>query len=215
MRQVAIVVEGQSEKLFVERILAPHLAPGDVYPQAIITKTSVTGRGGGGWRGYRDQLGVLVGQSHWDMVTTMIDFYRSPTGMPGRDLTGSDVVTTVAIQEAALREAFDPEGTTRFHPFLMLHEFEALVLSAASLQDRVLGDQRAAAEIARWVDDASGNPELINGGPNTAPSKRLEGLFQDYVKTASGIEILMGAPFDEVRARCPRFNGWVEDMTAC
>ena len=48
MRQVAIVVEGQSEKLFVEQILAPHLAPGNVYPQAIITKTSVTGRGGGG-----------------------------------------------------------------------------------------------------------------------------------------------------------------------
>ena len=54
LRQIAIVVEGQTEEAFVVQVLGPALGP-DVHLQPIVTHTSRTAhgalRGGGGWRG--------------------------------------------------------------------------------------------------------------------------------------------------------------------
>lgn len=57
------------------------------------------------------------------------------------------------------------------------------------------------------------NPEEINGGRDTAPSKRLLGLF-NYNKTADSIEMLEKIGFDAIYARCPRFSAWFDSLVA-
>lgn len=53
------------------------------------------------------------------------------------------------------------------------------------------------------------NPEDINGGVNTAPSKRLEAIFP-YKKVHDSELILTEVGIAEIRLKCPRFNNWVQ-----
>ena len=54
-------------------------------------------------------------------------------------------------------------------------------------------------------------PEDINGGADTAPSKRLMRIFP-YEKTADGEMILEALDIDDIRGKCPRFNKWMEKL---
>ena len=55
------------------------------------------------------------------------------------------------------------------------------------------------------------NPEDINSGSETAPSKRLMKIFP-YQKTTDGEIILEALPIDDIRSKCPRFNEWLENL---
>lgn len=213
MKRVAIVVEGQTEQRFIQEILGPYLAERDTHAEAIITKTSRTGRGGGGWRGYGDLLDSLTRQPHWGLVTTLLDHFEAPMGMPGRDLDGNGAAHAAELRQAAILDAY-PDAVVPFEPFLIVHEFEALVIAAGALQDSVLGDASHSMAMRRWVAAAGGQAEAVNGGSNTAPSKRLAEQITDYSKIATGLEILRGVPLDDLLPSVPRFQGWVHALHA-
>lgn len=89
MRQLAIVVEGQTEDRFVGDILRPHLWTRGIDIQPIIVKTSRTAgrasaKGGGSWRHRRKDIGNTLRSSQFVCVTTMIDFYGYPDDGPAR-----------------------------------------------------------------------------------------------------------------------------------
>lgn len=217
MKQIAIVVEGQTEQQFIEQVLAPRLSTHGVYPQAIITKTKRTAtgsfRGGGDWTAYGEVLRVLAHQPHWALVTTMIDHYAYPSNAPGRSChpPGEHIPEHCADhRQEAIRQLIDSDSVN-FSPFIMLHEFEALVIASGATQSTVLGRTEAPSQFQRMIREA-GSAELINDGPDTAPSKRVARVIAGYSKTFDGIAIIDNGSFDDLLEACPRFAAWYRQL---
>lgn len=214
MRPIAIVVEGQSEKAFVDAVLQPHL--GYQTPlTAIVVQTSRPASGGkraggGRWKNYRSQILRLVHQPHWSLVTTMIDFYGLPSDMPDPfcDLPHRQR-DCVRAQARAIEQDI---GATRFLPYLVLHEFEALVIAAGSTQDSVLGSAALTDHFRGCLREYGGDAELIDGDVRTAPSKRIKQATGTYNKVRDGLAILQSSGLDAVLPQCAGFARWVERL---
>ena len=209
MRQVCILVEGQTEEAIVKTLLIDAAKARDIYLIPIIVRTSLTpagaSRGGGSWKHYDRQLNDLLSQSHWDLVGLIIDYYGYPSGAPGFELPEAPGDQRQQQIVAALKEHYsDP----RFHPLVVLHEIESLVLSAIRAGGgRGLLSEKTIEHLIRAIDDAGG-PEKINNGEKTSPSKRLLALEPEYGKTSTGISILQEVGLAAVLDRCPVFAAW-------
>ena len=209
MRQVCILVEGQTEEAVVKTLLIDAAKARDIYLIPIIMRTSLTpagaSRGGGSWKHYDRQLNDLLSQSHWDLVGLIIDYYGYPSGAPGFELPEAPGDQRQQQIVAALKEHYpDP----RFHPLVVLHEIESLVLAAIrSGGGRGLLSEKTIEHLIRAIDDAGG-PEKINNGEKTSPSKRLLTLEPEYGKTSTGISILQEVGLAAVLDRCPVFAAW-------
>ncbi|WP_273119767.1 DUF4276 family protein [Actinomyces dentalis] len=209
MRQVCILVEGQTEEAVVKTLLIDAAKARDIYLIPIIMRTSLTpagaSRGGGSWKHYDRQLNDLLSQSHWDLVGLIIDYYGYPSGAPGFELPEAPGDQRQQQIVAALKEHYpDP----RFHPLVVLHEIKSLVLSAIRAGGgRGLLSEKTIEHLIRAIDDAGG-PEKINNGEKTSPSKRLLTLEPEYGKTSTGISILREVGLAAVLDRCPVFAAW-------
>lgn len=214
MRQVAIIVEGQTEEAFVGQVLGPYLGT-DIHLQPIITHTrraadGTAHRGGGGWSGYRSLLQRLVPQPHWSLVTTLIDFYAYPADAPGRNChTVGEHTPTLCVRRraAAMQETVPGDWL----PFIALHEMETLVIASGSLQATVLGDARAPGVFERIIREA-GDAEHIDDGPQTAPSRRVLEALPGYRKAQDAVAVLQGHDLGEALAKCPGIARWVERL---
>ena len=209
MRQVCILVEGQTEEAIVKTLLIDAAEARAIYLIPIIMRTSLTpagaSRGGGSWKHYDRQLNDLLSQSHWDLVGLIIDYYGYPSGAPGFELPEAPGDQRQQQIVAALKEHYpDP----RFHPLVVLHEIKSLVLSAIRAGGgRGLLSEKTIEHLIRAIDDAGG-PEKINNGEKTSPSKRLLTLEPEYGKTSTGISILREVGLAAVLDRCPVFAAW-------
>ena len=209
MRQVCILVEGQTEEAVVKTLLIDAAKARDIYLIPIIMRTSLTpagaSRGGGSWKHYDRQLNDLLSQSHWDLVGLIIDYYGYPSGAPGFELPEAPGDQRQQQIVAALKEHYpDP----RFHPLVVLHEIKSLVLSAIRAGGgRGLLSEKTIEHLIRAIDDAGG-PEKINNGEKASPSKRLLALEPEYGKTSTGISILREVGLAAVLDRCPVFAAW-------
>lgn len=54
-----------------------------------------------------------------------------------------------------------------------------------------------------------GNPEMINDGSETAPSKRLSKIIKGYSKVNYGSLVAQEIGLLKIRAKCSRFNEWI------
>jgi hypothetical protein len=54
-----------------------------------------------------------------------------------------------------------------------------------------------------------GEPELVDEGPDTAPSKRITRHRPDYLKTSDGPAILGNIGLSTIRIACPHFDTWL------
>lgn len=209
MRQVCILVEGQTEEAVVKTLLIDAAEARAIYLIPIIVRTSLTpagaSRGGGSWRHYDKQLNDLLSQSHWDVIGLMVDYYGYPSRAPGFELPEAPGDQRQSQIVAALKEHYpDP----RFHPLVVLHEIESLVLAAIRAGGgRDLLSEKKIEHLIRAIDDAGG-PEKINNGEKTSPSKRILALEPEYGKTSTGISILREVGLAAVLDRCPVFAAW-------
>jgi hypothetical protein len=62
------------------------------------------------------------------------------------------------------------------------------------------------------IIDSYPNPELINDGPETAPSKRLKNLILGYDKPLYGAYIALENGLNSVIDKCPRFRSWLQKL---
>ncbi len=58
------------------------------------------------------------------------------------------------------------------------------------------------------------NPEEIDDGVETAPSKRLLRMIPRYRKIVDGVNAAQIIGIDRVRAQCPHFNDWLIGLEA-
>ena len=214
------IVEGQTEETFVNQVLKPYL--GDRYIWAAVRCVLTSRRGGvkyrGGFRSYaqpqRDILSWLREDQNDDVrFTTAFDVYRLPSDFPGYGdaQAAGDPYEKVRILEAALH---DDIGDWRFIPYLQLHEFETLLLSepgqlAAHFTDGQAGIQNLVATAGQIA-----NPELINDGPDTAPSKRIIAEIPEYagMKPSAGPIVAEKIGLANLRLRCRHFGEWIDRL---
>jgi len=125
MVRLHVLVEGQTEEMFVKEILSPHFNGLELY-----LTPWLAGKHGGIGR-YERERGDLLKRLKQDRSAF---YYAMPTSWPGREAAeGSPEAIEQAILAdicAALGEGFDP---ARFIPYVQMHEFEALLFSAPKL----------------------------------------------------------------------------------
>lgn len=99
----------------------------------------------------------------------------------------------------------------RFTPYIQLFEFEALLFSDPQVFDRNFEKQEFL-DYAYLQATLLLNPEEINEGTDTAPSKRLERSIKDYNKVVYGSLLAQEIGLEKMREKCPRFNNWIETL---
>lgn len=220
MTFIFVVVEGETEEGFVKRVLAPHFkrSQATLTPIIISNKAGLTsGKHRGGLSKYsivREHVDSLL-QTPDVYVTTFFDYYGLPTDFPGFEddaLPASHVVRkrVVFLESQFADDLGDPD---RFIPYFQLHEFEALLFSDVQALDqktRALSPDtsRSLQELERIVNSFD-TPEDINDDPSTAPSKRIERLYDGYRKVPFGEIVAQSIGLDLIRDKCPRFNAWL------
>jgi hypothetical protein len=90
-----------------------------------------------------------------------------------------------------------------------MHEFEALMLSHPSVLADTLYSPHLTREFQTILDSTMGDPEAINDSPNTAPSKRIKGLFPEYDKVLYGSLVAEVIGLERIRGSCLHFNNWL------
>jgi hypothetical protein len=212
-----ITVEGQAEKAFADLALTPHLANFniEVKPRVVLTNRKLGKRGGIlDFAKIEGDLGRLMKQDRHPEArfTTMLDLYALPHEFPGwqEAQVKSLPLERVTTFEQALKGKF---GDDRFHPYIQLHEFEALLYcDLGELQRRLSGSASGIAALQREVSHMQ--PEDINEGPTTAPSKRIINHLPVYERS----KVRVGAPaaaaigLPSLRSKCPHFHHWVNQL---
>ena len=209
---VMVLVEGETERSFINEVLAVELGKKMVFLDALSIDGDVK------FERVQHRIGDFLKQRPDIYVTTFFDYYGVKK-WPGVDRVPQNAAPgeIARIVNEATRKRVQqlfPELWTekRFIPYMAIHEFEALLFSDSDILALELDIQRN--EIDSIVFE-SGGPEAINNDPHTAPSKRLIQLTDDqFSKTTQGIIIAEAIGIPKMRAKCPVFNGWLEQLEA-
>jgi hypothetical protein len=213
-----VVVEGPTEKTFVDQVLAPEFWPRNAIVDCRAVKTGrhrgKDYRGGiGGYRKLKNDLSLWMRQDQqpdaW--FTTMLDLYALPKDFPDFEDCARRRGPTERVECLEERLAQDLSHR-RFIPYLQLHEFEALLFSDPQQFEIAFPDNPSAIEQLKTIRDQFPNPEEIDDSPETAPSKRILKILPDYEKTVAGPTILKQIGLPTLRRQCPHFNQWIEKI---
>ncbi len=213
--KLQIIVEGQTEQLFVQQILIPHLYLKGInsFCHVIPTKTTNKTYRGGVSSFSKIEIEIkrtLQKKTHY--ITTMFDFYAIPSDTPGTTEAKSvdNSWKKVQIIEDSITHFIDNQ---RFISYIQLYEFEALLFSNIEIIDEIMSlDNESRKTELSDILSVAGEPENINDNPETAPSKRLESLYPSYRKTLHGALIFNKIPLSHIRAHCPHFNNWITKL---
>ncbi|MGO8757401.1 MAG: DUF4276 family protein [Terracidiphilus sp.] len=215
------VVEGQTEETFVRDILAPEFGAHRIYCDAhrITTgrRKGVVYRGGLiDYLHLRKDLDLWMrqdgAQDSW--FTTMVDFYQLPPEFPGfeESKNWSDPYQRVSFLESKLKEDID---YWRFIPYVQLHEFESLLFADPSSFSLAFPDIGAGVTTLQEIRDRVGNPELIDEGLDTHPSKQICRVVPQYAKASAGPLIAKQIGLPTLRQECQHFAEWISIILSC
>jgi len=220
--RVDIVVEGQTEASFVNKVLCPYFYTRDInlIPRTVLTKADKKHgkqhKGGlGNYQKPKNDIEMCLRAAKVNAlyVSTMFDFYRLPNDFPGYNeaMRLPDPYEKVAILEKSIKEDLCRNSPV-FIPYLSLHEFEALLFSNVDIIDKHFFDKNT--ESLKTAVSEEENPELINGGDETAPSKRIIKCVRRYEKTkvSDGVEIARKIGLNVLREKCKHFNEWITKL---
>ena len=211
MTRLNITAEGFAEERLVTDILRPHLLQFGIYTDVrkVITSRKLGVRGGiTSYARFRDDVTRWIKEDPKAWHSTCIDLYGPMGDFPGNKASaGWQPYPRVHEMQRALAEDI---GSYRFIPYIQLHEFEALLFSDPIKMEMWLGLYHPVpAGSFQRILDRVGNPELINEGLQTAPSKRILSIYPGYDKIDDGILLLHEIGLGKLRENCPNFNDWV------
>ena len=220
--EVVIVVEGQAEQTFIREVLAPEMSVKGVFLQAALI--GKPGHKGGNIRFERARMdiGRFLKQRPNTYICTMFDYSRIEPSWPGMvellEIINSGKKLSAEekgkkVEKATLTkigELFPNDNVdTRFIPYIEMHEFEALLFSDTTiLANRISVEQ---AKIDRILTEC-GEPEEIDDGLNTAPSRRLISLCDGYRKVAMGKTVSGAIGIPTIRNKCRHFDSWITKL---
>jgi len=210
MKRLYIVCEGHTEEAFVKEVLAPAYTALDI-------RASRVGKRGGikSWGEIENDV-IRFLKDQEASVSMMIDFYRLPKDTPGISAIAENPKKPTIAAQIIQEQIACKISCTRFIPFLMVHEFEALLFSNPDAVG-LLFSKKELAEDMSAIKSQHQNPECINGGKDTKPACRIEGLFQahlarGYAKPLDGPNIAKCIGLERLAAECPHFKGWLDRL---
>ncbi|MDE6493811.1 MAG: DUF4276 family protein [Bacteroidales bacterium] len=218
-----VLCEGKTEEEFIKHVLKPYLQPFNIIAKSILLTTSRKKNAQGGLNSYtqvQKDLRLLIAQtSHkaneLHYFTTMFDFYKLPNDFPLYKRASSihDVYKKIETLETAF---LDDIQHPHFIPYIQLHEFEAFLFCGI---EQLAQKYNECAKDIRKLEDAvrecKGNPEMVNGGISTAPSKRITNIIDKtyhYNKPQTGREITKQIGITKLKERCLHFSEWIEKL---
>jgi hypothetical protein len=222
---IHILCEGPTEQGFVNEVLRPYLIENGVTSvKSVIVSTNKKLNAQGGMSSYthaRTDLNLMrLSNPDNDFVThiftTMFDLYALPNDFPGYDKAKA-IVEPYACVNALEQSLSNAICDTRFIPYIQLHEFEALLFCGIEHIAKLYPKCKSHCEQLSKDLQKVGNPELIDNGPTTAPSKRIikaiegNGKYK-YNKPTTGKSVTKEIGIDELRAKCPHFNEWIDRL---
>lgn len=215
MKRLILIVEGDSEKEFVTKVLSPFFYSKNIYNiECFKIKHSK-----GGLSKYshlkKDILNVIYENNA--IVTTLIDFYALPHDFPKFKDSESiiDKTKKLSFLEDAIKKDIESSQNKIFPnliPYIQLHEFEAFIFSSIKGIESLFETSEANFEALQKVINEYPNPEDINENPNTAPSKRLLKNIKGYNKVVDGVSIIEEIGIEIIIQKCPRFSYWVNSL---
>jgi hypothetical protein len=212
MIRVHVFCEGQTEESFVIEVLQAHFNTMGIYLNPIVARTSRTGKGGiPSYAKIKWQIEKKCKEDPNAWVTTLIDYYGSPSDFPGKK--NAEKFNDPYQKVAHIEQAFSQDISQKnFIANLLLHEYEALLLTDVDKFSDWLGADVAAALSKETADFKS--PEHINNSKETAPSKRIIKHCKNYDKPVFGSLIAMDIGLNAIRQSCLHFNGWLNRIEA-
>ena len=216
MKRSVFIVEGEPEESFVNNVLKPYFCSEGIYNAIQCFKTKHSNGGISKYSYIKEDILNIIYERDV-VVTTMIDFYRLPSGFPGyKELTKlQSHQEQVALLETRLKEDIEQSQNRKFDnlfPYIQLHEFEALVFSSVKGIDSLFETTEVDYKGLTDVIQEFSNPEDINNHPDTAPSRRLKKLIPGYNKVIHGIGIIQEIGMTTLLAKCPRFAHWINNI---
>ncbi|MDR1241162.1 MAG: DUF4276 family protein [Deltaproteobacteria bacterium] len=216
MIRLHITTEGSTELRFAKTVLAPHLGVFDIVVDSRSVLTSKDNRFSKEYRGglkhyekaKQDILTWMKQDYHSECrFTTMFDLYALPKDFPGYDEAENqqDPYERIRLLEKKMEVDI---GSVNFIPYIQLYEFEALILAEPQKLDwEYLEHETPIKNLADMVGGQ--NPELINDGPETAPSKRILKEIPEYDKPTGGVAVAEKIGLQTIREKCRHFDEWV------
>jgi len=218
MSRIILVVEGETEQAAVREVVAPHVAL-----QGVFVTAALVGRPGhkGGVRPFpqvsRD-IARLLRQEPDTRIGTLFDYYALPCDWPGlaaaKAQKGRQKAVTVENAMAdALAETMGPNfQRQRFIPYVQLHELEALLFVDPNLMAEAFEEPKLSSHFAGIVAEFANDCEMIDDGPQTAPSKRIQAVYPRYQKgkglNAHAPLIMAAIGIERLCKACQHFGGW-------
>ena len=225
MSRLLVHVEGETEETFVNEVLRPYLYDRgySAVSARLMGNVRQRSRRGGikGWAEVRKDILGHLKQDVGRLVTTMVDYYGLPQSgnktWPGRKTAGGIVFEQKAktVEDALLADIRQRMGgilnPDRFIPYVMMHEFEAMLFSDCEGFGRGIGREDLVQPL-QTIRDQFASPEEIDDSPDTAPSKRIKHLMPDYQKPLMGNLAALEIGIRAIRRECPHFEEWLERL---
>ncbi len=217
MIHVLIVCEGQTEEMFVNRVLQPHFASVRTLVEPRLIATSPRRKGGSLNRDrvLRHLRNTLRERSDV-YVTTFFDLYGLRPDFPG---LSESAFQTDPVERANAIEAVFPQTVIesarclpgRFFPHIQPFEFESLLFSNVDRLPEVDPAWQSQVGSLRTAREMFTSPEHINDGEDTHPSARLRPL-RGYKKVLHGAAITHRIGLRSIRSECRHFGRWLSRM---
>lgn len=185
-------VEGPTEKQFVELTLAPHLCGrgfASVHARRLGPEKNPHKKGGiRPWQKVQRMILDVMKRDWGSYAATMVDYNGLPQSdsWAGPNENNRPTATArqrvegieIAMANSVARSLGRKDAAKRFIPFVVLHEFEALLLSDCEAVARSIAPEShqvagLTKRLESIVKQAGGSPEDINGNLSTSPARQL------------------------------------------
>ncbi|NOZ34138.1 MAG: DUF4276 family protein [Chlorobi bacterium] len=215
MKRIIIICEGETEQEFCKDVLLPYFISKNIQIQAPLIKKS---KGGiVKWNVLKKEIETYLKNEPEVFVTLLIDFYgiKNKHKFPHwNEITKiQNKQNQLTKLEAEMQKDIDNSVNQRFIPYIQLHEFEGLLFCNKNIFDRNFerNEFKDYNYLIETIDNFP-NPEDINDGKNTAPSKRLERIIEGYNKIVFGSMIAEEIGLKTIREKATRFNIWINNL---
>ena len=222
MTRLLVHVEGETEEDFVNQVLVLNLyrCGFSKVSARLIGRGRQRDRRGGiqAWTVVRRDIVNHLREDPTGISTTMVDYYGMPqtgsSAWPGRAqaINLAFPKNAESIENALATDVRDQMGGNfnpdRFVPYVMMHEFEAMLFSDCKRFADGIGRPKLASKF-QVIRNLFATPEEIDDSPKTAPSKRIESLVPGYKKPYMGTLAALGIGLSAIRSECPHFHSWL------
>jgi len=222
MIRIYVICEGQTEETFIRNVLAPLLAPQQIFLTARLIPTSKNNKGGALTyeRVRRYVINSLKEQDDL-FITTFFDLYALDNAFPGfaESQKQTDVYRQVAVLEQAFKSDVANDSfsfTNRFLPYIQPYEFEGLLFADIAKLTDIENTWNQATIRLQAVRDNAETPEHINDGYETKPSAQLKKHLRtpNFRKTLHGTLAIQAIGIDTLLAECRHFSEWYHQLVA-